>query len=870
MSASKASESSGAAVTPIRIAVAGLGYWGPNLVRNLAESPSFEISHLCDLRPEALEAVRTRHPSVYCTTRFEEVLRDATVDAVAIATPVSTHYPLAMSALQAGKHVFVEKPLASSSAEVLELIAGAEQNDLVLMPGHTFLYSPSVTTIKSLIDSGELGEIYFISSSRVNLGLHQRDASVVWDLGPHDFSILRYWLGALPAEVSALSRSCLLPGIPDVCFINLQYASGAVAHVELSWLSPSKLRRTAIVGSKKMVVYDDTSNESVRIFDSGATLPDPETFGEFQLSYRTGDIVAPRIDATEPLSLELADFGAAIRGERKLVSSAEVGLDVVRTVEAVDRSLLDSGRPVSVGAAEEPLSEALRVRVEELKPDDRFVPLEPVLDDAGGSIGTAILGGGPAGLTAAYIIGRRGRPAAVFEADGTVGGIAKTIEFNGYRFDLGGHRFFTKLGPVQRLWEEMLTSDFLTRPRLSRIFYNGKYFAYPIAAKDVVGRLGLFESTRCAFSYLWAAAKRRKDDPDTFEEWVTTRFGRRLYEAFFRSYTEKVWGIPGSEIRSLWAAQRIKNFSLGKAIMSILGLKREHVTTLIEEFRYPRLGPGQMWEAFAARAEETGIGIHLNHRCASLKHSEGRVRSIVVRQNGDVFEHAVDSVISSIALSDLVLGLDPPPPPEVERAARTLRYRDLVLVALMTTEDEPFPDNWIYLHDPETRAGRVQNYGAWSADMVKPGTTCLGVEYFCFQGDEIWEMTDEQAVELATQELARIGLIDPSKVIDGVKVLVPRAYPMYDAHFEEAVATIRAYLGTFQNLQTCGRNGLHRYNNQDHSMWTAMLAALNIIDGADHDVWSVNTEAEYLEEGELVEALLEYGAADAAPVEQVG
>jgi protoporphyrinogen oxidase len=254
----------------------------------------------------------------------------------------------------------------------------------------------------------------------------------------------------------------------------------------------------------------------------------------------------------------------------------------------------------------------------------------------------------------------------------------------------------------------------------------------------------------------------------------------------------------------------------------------------------------------------------------ALKHAENRIQSIVLRQNGDVFEHDVDSVISSIALSDLVLGLDPPPPPEVERAARNLRYRDLVLVALMTTEDEPFPDNWIYLHDPETRAGRVQNYGAWSADMVKPGTTCLGVEYFCFQGDDIWEMNDEQAVELATQELGRIGLIDPEKVVDGVKVLVPRAYPMYDSHFEEAVATIRTYLDRFQNLQTCGRNGLHRYNNQDHSMWTAMLAALNIIDGAAHDVWSVNTEADYLEEGELVEAMLEVSAADAAPVEQVG
>ncbi len=491
------------------------------------------------------------------------------------------------------------------------------------------------------------------------------------------------------------------------------------------------------------------------------------------------------------------------------------------------------------------------------------------MDGARRSLGTAILGGGPAGLTAAYTIGRRGRPGAVFEADGAVGGLAKTIQFNGYRFDLGGHRFFTKLGPVQRLWDEMLNGDLLTRPRLSRIYYSGKYFSYPITAKDVVGRLGLFESTRCALSYVWAA-RRRKRDAQTFEDWVTTRFGRRLYDAFFRSYTEKVWGIPGSEIRSLWAAQRIKNLSLGKVILSILGLRREHITTLIEEFRYPRLGPGQMWEAFARRAEETGIAIHLNHRCVALKHAEGRVRSVVVRQDRDVHEHAVDSVISSIPLSDLVLSLDPPPPPDVAEAAKKLRYRDLVLVALMTTEHEPFPDNWIYLHDPETRAGRVQNYGAWSPAMVKPGTTCLGVEYFCFRGDDIWEMTDEQAVALATGELARIGLIDSGKVIDGAKVCVPRAYPMYDTNFEDAVTTLRTYLQGFQNLQTCGRNGLHRYNNQDHSMWTAMLAALNIVDGASHDVWSVNTEAEYLEEGELIEALLEFSAADAAPVARVG
>ncbi|HKI24391.1 MAG TPA: Gfo/Idh/MocA family oxidoreductase [Gaiellaceae bacterium] len=859
----------GSAPAPIRVALVGLGYWGPNLLRNFSESPMFELAWACDMRQEALDPIARRYPGIACTTRYEDILRDSDVDAVAIATPVSTHYALARSALEAGKHVFVEKPLAAASEDIVELTQVADGKDLILMPGHTFVYSPPVTTIKRLIDSGELGEIYFVSSSRVNLGLHQADVSVVWDLGPHDFSILRYWLGSLPEEVSAMSRDCVVPELPDVCFINLRYPSGTVAHVELAWLSPSKLRRTAIVGSKKMVVYDDTASESVRIFDSGATIPDPESFGEYQLSYRTGDIVSPRVEATEPLSLELADFGRAIREGRRPLSSPELGLDVVRTIEAVERSLGQSGIPVRVtpSSTETALEETLHARIEELAQEESAAT-ETTATNGGGSIGTAILGGGPAGLTAAYTLGRRGESGVVFEADGQVGGIAKTVEFNGYRFDLGGHRFFTKLQPVQRLWEEMLGDEFLTRPRMSRIFYNGKYFAYPLAAKDVVGRLGMLESTRCALSYLWAA-RRRGVEADTFEEWVTARFGRRLYDAFFRSYTEKLWGIPGSEIRSLWAAQRIKNFSLGKAMLSMLGLRREHVTTLIEEFQYPRLGPGQMWEAFAERVQEAGIGIQLQHRCVSITHADRRVTGVSVRRNGDLYDHQVDGVISSLALRDLIQCLDPPPPPEVLDAAKTLRYRDLVLVALMTTEEEPFPDNWIYLHDPETRAGRVQNYGAWSAGMVRPGTTCLGVEYFCFQGDDIWQMSDEHAVSLATQELARIGLVDPSKVIDGVKVLVPKAYPMYDSHYEGAVATVRAYLEQFENLQTCGRNGLHRYNNQDHSMWTAMLATLNLVEGRRHDVWSVNTEGDYLEEGELVETMLDLGATT-APVEPVG
>jgi predicted dehydrogenase len=333
---------------PVRLAVVGLGYWGPNLVRNLVELPEAELAYICDLRDDALSAVGRRYPAARCTTSFEEVLADPDVDGVAIATPVSTHYDLARTALEAGKHVLVEKPLAASSREGEELLEAATERGLVLMAGHTFVYSPPVNVVHELIRSGELGEIYFISTSRVNLGLHQSDTSVAWDLGPHDFSILQYWLEELPVRVSALSKGFVNPTTPDVAFINLEFESGTIAHVELSWLAPSKLRRTAIVGSQKMVVYDDTSTEPVRIFDSGVAVPDPSTFGEYRLTYRTGDIVSPRVDPVEPLSLELADFCRCIREGGPPRSSARLGVDVVRIIEAVDASLRRNGAVVDV------------------------------------------------------------------------------------------------------------------------------------------------------------------------------------------------------------------------------------------------------------------------------------------------------------------------------------------------------------------------------------------------------------------------------------------------------------------------------------------------------------------------------------------
>ncbi len=460
---------------------------------------------------------------------------------------------------------------------------------------------------------------------------------------------------------------------------------------------------------------------------------------------------------------------------------------------------------------------------------------------------TVVLGAGPAGLTAAYLLARRGADAVVFEADDVVGGIARTVVHDGYRFDLGGHRFFTKLSGVQRFWEEMLGDEFLVRPRLSRIYFDGRYFAYPLEAKDVVARLGLRETMLCTLSYFRSRLVRRGNE-QTFQDWVESRFGRRLYDAFFGPYTEKVWGIPGSEIRAEWAAQRIRNFSLAKAVLAILGLRRGADTTLIEQFHYPRLGPGQMWEEVTRRVESSGIPVRLGHRVRKIRHESGFVRRIAVEHHGEVSEIEVGGVLSSVPLSELVLSLDPPAPSDVVQAARSLRYRDLCLVALVIEGDEPFPDNWIYLHDPDTRAGRVQNFGAWSKDMVRPGTTCLGAEYFCFAGDDIWELSEDDAVRLATDELARLGLVDPTRVVDGARVRVLHAYPMYDAAYETAVAVIRHFLASFRNLQTFGRNGLHRYNNQDHSMWTAALATLNLLDGAGHDVWSVNTDDSYLED----------------------
>jgi protoporphyrinogen oxidase len=458
---------------------------------------------------------------------------------------------------------------------------------------------------------------------------------------------------------------------------------------------------------------------------------------------------------------------------------------------------------------------------------------------------TLVLGGGPAGLTAGYLLGKANRTALVFEAEDQVGGIAKTVERDGYRFDLGGHRFFTKSIEVDTLWHEVLGDEFLRRPRMSRIYWNSRYLDYPLRGPDVIRKLGPVELTRCMASYARAAVRRNKVD-DSLEDWVSNRFGRRLFELFFKSYTEKVWGVPTTEIRAEWAAQRIKGLSFFSAAKAaFFGNKDNKVKSLISEFNYPRYGPGQMWEAMRGEIEDQGGEVRLSSRVDSMELAGSRIDRVVVE--GEVFE-SPEAVISSLPLREVVEMMTPAAPDEVREAARGLRYRDFLTVALVLDGADPFPDNWIYIHEPDVRVGRIQNFRSWSPWMVPdPDKACVGLEYFCFAGDDLWTMDDDALVALAAAELERLGLAPASSVDRGFAIRVPKAYPIYDADYAERVDTIRRWLDGIENLQQVGRNGLHRYNNSDHSMLTAMRAVDNLLAGAHHDIWAVNAESVYHE-----------------------
>jgi protoporphyrinogen oxidase len=457
----------------------------------------------------------------------------------------------------------------------------------------------------------------------------------------------------------------------------------------------------------------------------------------------------------------------------------------------------------------------------------------------------AVLGGGPAGLTAGYLLAKQGRPVIVFEAEDQVGGIAKTEVRDGYRFDLGGHRFFTKSREVDDLWHEVMREEFLLRPRMSRIYWNKKFLDYPLNGRDVIRKLGPVELTRAMLSYLWALVK-PKGREDNLEQWVSNRFGRRLYQLFFKSYTEKVWGVPCTELRAEWAAQRIKGLSFFSAAKAaFFGNKGNKVKSLITQFHYPRFGPGQMWETMADEIIAAGGEVRMNAPVTHLEVRDGRVTAL--EAGGERIEPS--EVISSLPLRATVGMAGPAAPQAVKQAASGLRYRDFLTVALVIDGEDLFPDNWIYIHEPGVRVGRIQNFRSWSPWMLPDASkACVGMEYFCFQGDDLWDMDDESLVALATRELEQLGLVSPDKVERGFVTRVPLAYPMYDADYAERVTAIREWLAGIGNLQQVGRNGLHRYNNSDHSMLTAIRAVENIQTGAKHDIWAVNAESVYHEE----------------------
>jgi protoporphyrinogen oxidase len=468
-----------------------------------------------------------------------------------------------------------------------------------------------------------------------------------------------------------------------------------------------------------------------------------------------------------------------------------------------------------------------------------------------------IMGAGPAGLTAAYELMKRGIPITVVERDAKqVGGLARTVEHVGYRFDIGGHRFFSKNEEVEELWTEILGQEMLDRGRLSRIYYRGRYFAYPIQAFNALWNLGPVEAVLCLASYARARLFPIKN-PRTLEQWVRNQFGWRLYSIFFKTYTEKVWGISTKELSADWAAQRIKSLDLWVVIRSALLPKHkprkrgEIVTTLIDRFRYPRLGPGQMWERVADIAAEKGQPVQLGQSVSAVHHVGGAVTAVVTTgRDGQTRMHTGTDFISSIPIRELIARLDPPAPENVRKAAESLAYRDFISIALMIDRPSVFPDNWIYIHDPEVRVGRIQNFKNWSPDMVPdPSKTCLGLEYFCFEGDGMWTMPDDLLIELAKKELGQLGICSPADVFGGVVVRQQKAYPVYDDEYQSHVSVVRDYLaGSLPNLHLAGRNGMHKYNNQDHSMMTALLVARNIAAGSFLDPWKVNADAVYHED----------------------
>lgn len=459
-----------------------------------------------------------------------------------------------------------------------------------------------------------------------------------------------------------------------------------------------------------------------------------------------------------------------------------------------------------------------------------------------------IIGAGPAGAAAALELARKGADVVIIEAADDLGGLSRTYEFNGARFDVGPHRFFSRNEEVRALWAETLGDEFADVDRLTRIFYRGKLLNYPISIGDTLAKVGAVQTAGFALSYLGARVRSAlvRRPPASFEDWVVAHFGRRLFEAFFKTYTEKVWGIPCGEIGAEWAAQRIKGLSLGEAVRNAVFKPRERARTLVERFKYPRLGAGQMYRRMVERAREHGARVLPGTRAVGIRHEGGRAVAVLTDAAGEV---PCAAVLTSNPITEVALGLDPAPPPAVRDAARALRFRCHLSVHLLV-EGDVFPDNWIYVHSTEVTLGRVANYATFSPAMRDPaGRTPVTVEYFQFPDDPLYRNPDDKAlIAYARAELDRMGIVQPEQIADGFVIRSPHAYPVLDRGYGPHLETVRGHLAGLSNLQPIGRGGMFKYNNQDHSIFTGLLAARNIL-GAEHDVWSVNTDAEYHEGG---------------------
>lgn len=461
-----------------------------------------------------------------------------------------------------------------------------------------------------------------------------------------------------------------------------------------------------------------------------------------------------------------------------------------------------------------------------------------------------VIGAGPAGVTAAYALSERQIPVIILEKDQQIGGLCKTVQHRGFRCDIGGHRFFTKNKQIQGIWENILGEEFLTRPRLSRIYYRGKFFHYPLQVGNALAGLGVINSSRVIASYLRRQLFPVKPEK-SFEDWVSNRFGAELYNIFFKTYTEKVWGTPCTKLSADWAAQRIRNLSLGRAVMHALGIgKGGKVASLIEQFHYPRLGPGQMYEAMLDRATRQGTKVRLNHTTTEIHQAHNRVTGLKAMARGEEVMLSCSHCFSSMPLNELVLKMNPPAPEAVLDAARRLRYRSIITVNLLFKKPTPLSDNWVYIHSPEVQAGRLQFYANWSPHMVPAGGFgSVGFEYFCFEDDSLWNLPDGELIKIALQDLSHLGLYPEEDFLDGFVVRYAKAYPMYEDNYAEHLRVIKDWLSGFNNLYCIGRYGQFRYNNMDHSMMTGLLAVRRML-GEEVDPWSVNAEGEYLEEKE--------------------